>query len=112
MWRRPPAGHDRVMNESMHKSTENSTQSGGAAPAPRRLRRARSNRMVAGVCAGAADFLGVDVNIVRLGLAVFTLFGGAGLAAYALGWLLIPEEGADKSIAQDTINKYVERPKT
>lgn len=60
--------------------------------------------MIAGVCSGAAAYLGVDANLVRLGLAVFSIFGGSGIALYALGWLLIPEAGKDKSIVQDVVN--------
>lgn len=66
--------------------------------------------MIAGVCSGAARYLGVDANIIRLGLAVFTLFGGAGIAAYIIAWALIPEEGAPTSIAEDLVKKGSESP--
>lgn len=61
--------------------------------------------MIAGVCSGAGAYLGIDPNILRLALAVLTFFGGTGIAAYAVGWLLIPEEGHSESIAQDLFNK-------
>lgn len=61
--------------------------------------------MIAGVCSGAGAYLGIDPNIVRIGLAVLTVFGGTGIAAYVIGWLLIPEEGHRDSIAQDLFNK-------
>ncbi|WP_243774608.1 PspC domain-containing protein [Actinomadura barringtoniae] len=77
----------------------------------KQLRRTRDGRMIAGVCSGAGRFLGVDPNIVRLALAVFCLFGGAGVAAYAIAWVLIPEEGASKSIAEDLFQKGKENPK-
>lgn len=54
--------------------------------------------------------LGVDANILRLGLAVFTIFGGAGIALYAIAWLLIPDEGATKSIAEDLAKKASDSP--
>ncbi len=54
------------------------------------LRRDRSNGWVGGVAAGIARRLGVDVSLVRLAFVVATAAGGAGAAAYALGWLLIP----------------------
>ncbi|MGH3244433.1 MAG: PspC domain-containing protein [Spirillospora sp.] len=76
----------------------------------KKLRRTRDDRILAGVCSGAARFLGVDANIIRVGLGVFTLFGGAGIALYAIGWLLIPEEGADKTIAEDMIKKASDSP--
>ena len=63
------------------------------------LRRAYHGRMLAGVCAGIADYLAVDVTIVRVAFAVFTFLGGAGIPAYLACLLLIPEEGSDQSIA-------------
>ncbi|SEG77965.1 Phage shock protein PspC (stress-responsive transcriptional regulator) [Thermomonospora echinospora] len=81
-----------------------------APPPARRLRRTTQGRMIAGVCSGAAEYLGVDANILRLVLGVFTLFGGSGVAAYVLGWLLIPEEGRETSIAQDLIDKNRDNP--
>ncbi len=55
--------------------------------------------MIAGVAAGIAEFFDVDVTIVRIVMAVFTVFGGAGIALYIAGWLLMPNEGTDRSIA-------------
>jgi phage shock protein C len=58
------------------------------------LVRKRDGRMVAGVCAGLADYLGSDVTVIRVivaALAVFT--GGAGILAYLVAWAIIPEEG-------------------
>jgi signal transduction histidine kinase/phage shock protein PspC (stress-responsive transcriptional regulator) len=45
---------------------------------------------LAGVCAGIAVHLGVDVKYVQATFAVLTVFGGAGFAVYALGWALLP----------------------
>jgi phage shock protein C len=59
--------------------------------------------MLAGVGAGIAQYLGVDVTVVRIVLAVLTIAGGAGLPIYLAGWLLIPEEGAEQSIAGEFI---------
>ncbi len=63
------------------------------------LRRAVHGRMLSGVCAGVADYLSVDVTIVRVAFAVFTFLGGAGIPVYLACLLLIPEEGSDQSIA-------------
>jgi phage shock protein C len=70
------------------------------------LRRAYDGRMLAGVCAGIADYLSVDVTIVRVAFAVFTLFGGVGIPAYLACVLLIPEEGSDESIASSLIDSF------
>ena len=68
------------------------------------LRRAYHGRMLAGVAAGIADYLGVDVTIVRVAFAVFTFLGGAGIPAYLACLLLIPEEGTDESIASSLLD--------
>ena len=89
--------------------TENTAQATDSPPV-KKLQRPRGNRMLAGVCAGAAEFLGIDVNIVRIGLVAFNLFGGAGVGLYLIGWALIPEEGASTSIAEDFMKNMSESP--
>ena len=63
-----------------------------------------NGRMIAGVAAGIAQYLGVDVAVVRIVLAVLTFVGGAGVPVYVAGWLLIPDEGASQSIASQFIS--------
>ena len=58
----------------------------------RRLYRSRDDRMVAGVCAGLAEYIDIDPTIVRL-LFVLGLFaGGATFWAYIVMMLVVPEE--------------------
>jgi phage shock protein C len=67
---------------------------------PRRpLRRPKQDRMILGVAAGLAEYLDVDVTIMRILIAVLAVCGGAGIALYIAGWLLMPDEGAERSIA-------------
>jgi signal transduction histidine kinase len=54
------------------------------------LRRDRDAGWLGGVAAGIARRYGIDVSLVRLAFVIATAAGGAGIAAYALGWLLIP----------------------
>src|SRR4051794_2389547 len=54
------------------------------------LRRDRDQGWLGGVAAGIARRFGVDVSLVRLAFVVAAAAGGIGIAAYALGWLLIP----------------------
>ena len=90
----------------MNTSTVN-TDSEPTLPAGRPpLRRAYHGRMLAGVCAGIADYLSVDVTIVRIAFAVFTFFGGVGIPAYLACVLLIPEEGTDESIASSLLDSF------
>ncbi|MFY9636365.1 MAG: PspC domain-containing protein, partial [Cellulosimicrobium cellulans] len=53
------------------------------------------DRVIAGVCSGLAAHLGWPVKNVRLGMALATLAGGAGLAFYAWLWIMVPT--ADES---------------
>jgi phage shock protein C len=70
------------------------------------LVRSRKGRMVAGICAGIADYSGLDVTVVRLIVAVVSVItGGAGVLAYLAAWMIIPGEGENASIAQDILGK-------
>ena len=71
----------------------------------KRLLRLRDGRMAAGVCAGLAAYFGVDVNLVRLGFGVLTVFYGLGILAYLIAWAVLPEEGEDRSILQSFVNR-------
>ena len=59
------------------------------------LTRSRSNRMIAGVCAGLADYLNMDPTVVRLlfVLGFFALNGGL-VVAYIIMAIVTPEESA------------------
>jgi phage shock protein C len=50
-----------------------------------------SNKKLAGVCGGVAEYLGIDPTIVRILWVVFTFCGGAGLLAYIICWILFPK---------------------
>ncbi|GFZ39671.1 PspC domain-containing protein [Bacteroides nordii] len=59
----------------------------------RKLTRSRSDRMLAGVCGGLAQFFGLDVSLVRIAYAILTIFTAfAGVPVYILMWIIIPEE--------------------
>ena len=58
-----------------------------------RLQRPRTNRMVAGVCAGLAQHYGWDLTWVRVLTVLITVFSsGAGLVAYLVFWIVMPEQ--------------------
>ena len=56
------------------------------------LLRPRYNRKIAGVCAAFARSYGWDLNLTRLVLVLLVFFGGGGVLAYIICWLVIPEE--------------------
>jgi phage shock protein PspC (stress-responsive transcriptional regulator) len=58
-----------------------------------KLRRNRSDRMVAGVCGGIAKVFGMDAALVRILLVAATLLGfGTGAILYLVAWAVVPEE--------------------
>jgi len=70
------------------------------------LTRSREGRMLAGVCAGVADYFSFDVTLVRVIVAVVSVItGGTGALAYLVAWVLIPGEGEKTSIAQNIVSK-------
>jgi phage shock protein C len=59
----------------------------------RALRRSRSDRMLAGVCGGLAQFFGISAFWFRLGMIIAFIPGGVpGILIYLLLWLMIPAE--------------------
>ena len=56
-----------------------------------KITRSKTDRKIAGVCAGLAEYFGVDVTLVRVLFVVFALAGGPGLVAYIILWLVVPE---------------------
>ena len=71
----------------------------------KRLYRKPEGRVVAGVCTGLADYLGIDVTIIRLVFAALTIFGGAGVLLYLIAWALVPEQGEKASIVEEFVHK-------
>lgn len=60
-----------------------------------RLVRSVTDRRIAGVCGGLAAYFGVDSTLVRLAVVILSIYPGAivcGLIAYAIAWMVIPEE--------------------
>src|SRR5215831_8472594 len=61
-------------------------------PSYRQLRRSQTDRKIAGVCGGVAEYLRVDPNWVRVGfLAVSVLTGGGFLLVYVLALIVMPD---------------------
>ncbi len=93
--------------EAHHQSAVHPEADLQARPQP--LRRPFQDRMLAGVAIGIAHYLDVDVTVVRIVLAVLTVVGGVGVPVYLAGWLLIPEEGREQSIASEFIQSLQAR---
>ena len=57
----------------------------------KRLTRSTSDRMIAGVAGGLADYFGLDPVLVRVLFVALAIFGGGGIILYIACWALIPE---------------------
>jgi phage shock protein PspC (stress-responsive transcriptional regulator) len=68
-----------------------------------RLHRGDRGRMLAGVAVGLADYFDVDPTIVRVGFVALAFLGGLAVPLYLAGWLLIPDEDSDVSVAEELL---------
>lgn len=50
------------------------------------------NKMIAGVCAGIAEYFDIDPTLVRLGWVILSLIGFSGVLAYIIAAIIIPKE--------------------
>ena len=63
-------------------------------PRPRGLQRPLEGRRIAGVCAGFAEYLDVDVTLIRIAWLVAVFCFGTGILAYLIASIVIPNEDA------------------
>ena len=71
----------------------------GAVVGRKRLVRSRSDRKIAGVCAGFAEYFDLDVTLVRVVWLVVLIMGGVGFIPYLIAWIVMPEEPLMLSVA-------------
>ena len=64
----------------------------GTKATTRRLYRSRTDRKLAGVCGGLAQYFHTDATLIRVLFVVLALLGGPGLVIYLLMWIIVPEE--------------------
>lgn len=73
-----------------------------------KLYRSESNRVIAGVCGGLADYFGIDATILRVIFVFITLFGGSGIILYVILWVVVPSETTKTTNSEDHIKENVE----
>lgn len=56
------------------------------------LKRSRTNRVIAGVCAGLAKYFNLDIALMRVLFVVATICGSFGFWMYVILWIVVPEE--------------------
>ena len=64
----------------------------------KKLYKSETDKKLAGVCAGLANYLNMDVTIIRLIWVLLVLFAGCGILAYIVCALVIPEAPQDNII--------------
>src|SRR5579862_4963946 len=64
-----------------------------------KLTRSRIDKKIAGVCAGFANHLGLDVTLVRIVWLMLAVFGGWGIFGYIIAWIVMPTEPCRDSAA-------------
>lgn len=74
----------------------------------RKLRRARQERVIAGVAGGIANYINVDPLFVRAGFIVLGLLHGLGAVIYLLMWLLMPNEDTLENTPRDQVRENIE----
>jgi len=60
--------------------------------AHKKLHRSRENAMIAGVCAGLAEYFDVDLSLVRLITVLLIFPGGFSIWAYIIAWIIVPQK--------------------
>ena len=78
---------------------------------PRRLTRPKEARWLGGVAAGLGEYFDLSPTIYRIAFVALALAGGTGVLLYVAAWLVIPEDGADDSIAGVELKKHRDRPR-
>jgi len=58
----------------------------------RKLYRSRTNRKLAGVCGGLAQYFNLDATLIRVLFVVLAVLGGSGLVIYLAMWIIVPNE--------------------
>lgn len=64
----------------------------------KKLYLSKTNKKIAGVCGGVAEYFGIDATIVRIALVIFIALGGSGLLLYLIGWLVMPKKPDDEEM--------------
>jgi phage shock protein C len=65
---------------------------GGAMASTRKLYRSTTNRQLAGVCGGLAEYFNLDATLIRVLFIVLAVLGGSGVILYIAMWIIVPKQ--------------------
>lgn len=77
-----------------------------------RLHRNRYDRIGFGVCSGLGDYFAIDPTLVRLAFVLITLAGGAGVLAYIILAMVMPEGGSEPLAGRDGLRRNLQQLRT
>ncbi|HJU00332.1 MAG TPA: PspC domain-containing protein [Actinomycetes bacterium] len=60
--------------------------------ASRKLYRSTSNRQLAGVCGGLAQYFNLDPTLIRVLFVILAVLGGSGVILYIALWIIVPKQ--------------------
>lgn len=58
----------------------------------KRLYRSKTNKKLAGICGGIAEYFDLDPTLIRLAWVLFSCMGGSGIVAYIICAIIVPQE--------------------
>jgi phage shock protein C len=58
----------------------------------RKLYRSKTDRKLAGVCGGLAEYFNLDATLIRVLFIVLAVLGGSGLVIYLAMWIIVPSQ--------------------
>ena len=74
-----------------------------ASTAGKKLTLSRRDKKIAGVCGGFASYFDLDVTLIRIIWVMLVVFGGTGLLAYLIAWLIMPEEPLPQAVPSTAV---------
>lgn len=57
----------------------------------KKLAKSNNDRYICGVCSGLAEYFNTDPTLIRLLWVIFTIMGGAGIIAYIIAAIVMPD---------------------
>lgn len=87
----------------------------------KKLERNQQNKMIAGVASGLADYLSLDVTLVRILFIILFVFGFSGVLIYIALWIAVPEKpfyhnfsnmDADYKVSEESSNTFTGQQQT
>jgi phage shock protein C len=65
----------------------------------KRLYRSNTHKVIGGVAGGLGDYLDIDPVLIRIAFVVAFFFGGVGILAYIIAWIIIPAQPRESTMS-------------